>query len=56
MPLLEQIMPQSKELLIIADDFSEDFISTIVMNKLRGVLNVVLVKAPGYGTDKENIL
>lgn len=56
LPLLEQIMPQSKELLIIADDFSEDFISTIVMNKLRGVLNVVLVKAPGYGTDKENIL
>jgi len=56
LPVLEQVMNQGKELLIVADDFSEDLISTIVMNKLRGVLKVSLVKSPGYGTEKENTL
>lgn len=43
-------------LIIIADDFSEDIIKTLVINKLSGVLNAIAVKAPGYGDNKKEQL
>ncbi len=49
LPLLEALMQQSGKLVIIADDIEGEALSTLVLNKLRGVLNVVAVKAPGFG-------
>ena len=55
LPLLETLMQQSGKLLIISDDIEGEALSTLVLNKLRGVLNVVAVKAPGFG-DKRKLM
>lgn len=49
LPLLEQIMQQGRSLLIISEDIEGEALPTLVLNKLRGTLNVVAVKAPGFG-------
>ena len=49
LPILEESMKTNKPLLIIADDYESEVISTIIVNKLRGNLNIVAVKAPGFG-------
>lgn len=56
LPLLESLMGQSGKLLIIADDIESEALSTLVLNKLRGVLNVVAVKAPGFGDRRKEML
>ncbi len=55
LPLLETLMQQSGKLVIICDDIEGEALSTLVLNKLRGVLNVVAVKAPGFG-DKRKLM
>ena len=54
LPLLEAI--QSSKLVIIADDFENEALSTLILNKLRGILNVVGVKAPGFGDKRKEML
>lgn len=56
LPMLEALMQQSGKLVIICDDIEGEALSTLVLNKLRGVLNVVAVKAPGYGDKRKNML
>ena len=56
LPLLESLMQQSGRLVIIADDIEGEALSTLVLNKLRGVLNVVAVKAPGFGDRRKEML
>ena len=56
LPLLESLMQQSGKLVIICDDVESEALSTLVLNKLRGVLNVVAVKAPGYGDNRKAML
>lgn len=55
-PLLESIMKTGGKLVIICDDVEGEALSTLVLNKLRGVLNVVAVKAPGYGDKRKAML
>ena len=54
--LLENLMEQSGKLLIICDDIEQEALSTLILNKLRGVLNVVAVKAPGFGDKRKAYL
>lgn len=56
LPLLEAIMQESGKLLIICDDMEGEALSTLILNKLRGVLNVVAVKAPGFGDKRKSML
>ncbi len=56
LPLLETLMQSSGKLLIICDDVEQEALSTLILNKLRGVLNVVAVKAPGYGDKRKEML
>ena len=56
LPLLENLMQQSGKLLIVCDDVEQEALSTLVLNKLRGVLNVVAVKAPGFGDKRKAML
>ena len=56
LPLLESLMQESGKLVIICDDIEGEALSTLVLNKLRGVLNVVAVKAPGYGDKRKEML
>lgn len=56
LPLLEKLMEQSGKLLIICDDIEQEALSTLILNKLRGVLNVVAVKAPGFGDKRKEYL
>ena len=56
LPLLENLMQQSGKLVIVCDDVEQEALSTLVLNKLRGVLNVVAVKAPGYGDKRKAML
>ena len=56
LPLLEDLMQVSGKLLIISDDIDGEVLSTLLVNKLRGVLNVVAVKAPSYGDKRKDML
>ena len=56
LPLLENLMQSSGKLVIICDDIESEALSTLILNKLRGVLNVVAVKAPGYGDKRKEML
>ena len=56
LPLLEQVVQAGKKLLIVAEDVEGDALSNLIVNKLRGVLNVVAVKAPGFGDRRKAML
>ena len=56
LPVLEQIVQTNKPLLLIAEDFENEVINTIVLNKLRGTFNVVCTKAPGFGDNQKDVL
>ena len=56
LPLLESLMQESGKLLVICDDMEGEALSTLILNKLRGVLNVVVVKAPGFGDKRKSML
>ena len=56
LPLLESLMQESGKLLIVCDDMEGEALSTLILNKLRGVLNVVVVKAPGFGDKRKAML
>ena len=56
LPLLEQLMKLSKNLVIIAEDIDGDALATLVVNKLRGIFNPVAIKAPGFGDRRKEIL
>ena len=56
LPLLEQVVQAGKKLLIIAEDVEGDALSTLLVNKLRGTLNVCCIKAPGFGDRRKEML
>ena len=55
-PLLEEIMRAGRPLFIVAEDVEGEALSTILLNRLRGTLNVVAIKAPGFGDRRKRIL
>jgi len=57
LPLLEKLLKAGKkELVIIADDIEGDALSTLIVNKLRGIFNALAVKSPGFGDNKKSML
>ena len=56
LPLLEAVMQTNRPLLIIADDIDGEALPTLVLNKIRGTLNVTAVKAPGFGDRRKGML
>jgi chaperonin GroEL len=56
LPILEGVMRSGKELLILAEDVEGEALTTLILNRLRGTLKVVAVKAPGYGDNRKEML
>ena len=56
LPLLEQVIKTNKPLLLIAEDVENEVTSTLIVNKLRGTINVVATKAPGFGDNQKELL
>ena len=56
LPMLEQVVQTGKKLLIVAEDVEGDALSTLLVNKLRGTLNVCCIKAPGFGDRRKEML
>ena len=56
LPLLEQVVQSGKKLLIVAEDVEGDALSTLLVNKLRGTLNLCCIKAPGFGDRRKEML
>ena len=56
LPLLEQVVQSGKKLLIVAEDVEGEALNTLIVNRLRGTLNVCCVKAPGYGDRRKEML
>ena len=56
LPLLEELTQNGGKLVIIAEDFENEALSALILNKLRGILNVVGIKAPGFGDKRKEML
>ncbi|NCB33832.1 MAG: chaperonin GroEL, partial [Erysipelotrichia bacterium] len=56
LPILEEVVKSNRALLLIADDYDNEVMSTLIINKLRGTFNVVATKAPGFGDNSKNML
>ncbi len=56
LPVLEEVVKANRALLVVADDYDNEVMSTLIINKLRGTFNVVATKAPGFGDNSKNQL